>query len=76
MDNSPIETPNRAERRAAQSNKPERRALTLVEFCDCYRLSRTSAYKLINEGKLKTVLIAGRRLVPVDAAEALLQGAA
>jgi hypothetical protein len=39
-------------------------------------LSRSSIYKLIGEGKLRSVLVAGRRLIPADALRALLRGAA
>ena len=58
-------------------NKPvERRAYRVAEFCAAYGVSRSTVYKLQAEGKLRTVLIAGRRLVPVEAAEALLNGGA
>jgi excisionase family DNA binding protein len=53
-------------------NSIERRALRIDEFCDAYRLSRATTYRLIKDGKLRTVLVGRRRLVPVDAAEALL----
>jgi hypothetical protein len=43
------------------------------DFCRDYGLSRTSFYKLVGAGKLITVKVAGRRLVPVEAAEALLK---
>jgi predicted DNA-binding transcriptional regulator AlpA len=58
------------------NSAPERRALRVNEFCAAYGLSRSTAYKLMKTGKLRTVLIGGRRVVPVDAAEALLKGAA
>jgi Helix-turn-helix domain len=38
-------------------------------------LSRTSIYRLIGEGKLRSVLVAGRRLIPADALRDLLRGA-
>jgi hypothetical protein len=38
-------------------------------------LSRTSIYKLIGEGKLRSVLVAGRRLIPADALRSLLGAA-
>jgi predicted DNA-binding transcriptional regulator AlpA len=50
-----------------------RRALRINDFCRAYGISRATAYKLIARGRLRTVLIAGRRLVPVDVAEALLR---
>ncbi|WP_296707186.1 helix-turn-helix domain-containing protein [Rhodoblastus sp.] len=50
-----------------------RRALHVNEFCEAYGVSRSTAYRLIAEGKLETVKIGNRRLVPVDSAEALLE---
>jgi excisionase family DNA binding protein len=55
------------------ANTPERRALRVNEFCTAYGLSRSTVYKLMKTGKLRTVLIGGRRVVPVDAAEGLLK---
>ncbi|MGB7097520.1 MAG: helix-turn-helix domain-containing protein [Xanthobacteraceae bacterium] len=49
------------------------RVLTVNEFIKAYRLSRTTTYKLINNGALSTVLIGKRRLIPIEAAEALLK---
>lgn len=49
------------------------RVLTVNEFSDAYRIGRTTTYKLINDGTLRTVLVRGRRLIPVEAAEALLR---
>ena len=37
-------------------------------------LSRSSIYKLIGEGKLRSVLVAGRRLIPANSLHALLRG--
>jgi excisionase family DNA binding protein len=49
------------------------RALRVNAFCEAYGVSRSTTYRLIAEGKLKTVKVGNRRLVPVDAAEALLK---
>jgi predicted DNA-binding transcriptional regulator AlpA len=49
------------------------RALRVPEFCKRYGISRTTAYKLKAQGKLQIVRIAGRAVVPVDSAEALLK---
>jgi excisionase family DNA binding protein len=38
-------------------------------------LSRSSLYALIGEGKLRSVRVAGRRLIPADALRDLLRGA-
>ena len=50
-----------------------RRALRIQEFCEQYGVSRSLVYKLIASGTLKTICIGRRRLIPVDAAEALLR---
>jgi predicted DNA-binding transcriptional regulator AlpA len=49
------------------------RALRVPEFCRRYGISRTTAYKLKKAGKLQIVRIAGRAVIPVDSAEALLK---
>jgi hypothetical protein len=43
------------------------------DFCDAYGVCRATAYKMMKNGTLRTVLIGGRRVIPVDAAEALLR---
>jgi excisionase family DNA binding protein len=50
-----------------------RRALSIKDFCDAYGLCRTTVYELIKDGKLPDVRIGTKRLIPVDAAEALLR---
>ena len=50
----------------------EKRAYRIDEFCAAYGLGRTKVYELIKSGKLRTVLVDGRRLVPRDAGDALL----
>ena len=52
----------------------ERRAYHVNEFCQRYGIGRTGFYKLLKGGKLPSVVIAGRRIIPHDAAEALLKG--
>ena len=56
--------------------RSDKRALTVRETIARYSISRTSLYKIIKQGKLKTVKIAGRRLVPVDEIEGLISGGA
>lgn len=51
-----------------------RRAYNVNEAAAAYRLSRSTLYKLMAAGKLRTVKIGGRRLIPVDSIEALLAG--
>jgi excisionase family DNA binding protein len=55
-----------------QTPPEEKRAFRVRDFCATYGLSRSSVYKMMAEGKLRTVKIAGRRLIPKDSAEALL----
>ena len=52
------------------------RALRIPEFCRRYGVSRTTCYKLKAQGKLQIVKIAGRAVVPVESAEALLKAEA
>ncbi len=50
----------------------EKRAFRIDEFCAAYGIGRTKTYQLIKMGKLRSVLVGSRRLVPWDAAEQLL----
>ncbi len=50
------------------------RAYRINDFCRLYGIGRTGTYKLIKEGRLPSITIGGRRLIPADAAEALLNG--
>jgi excisionase family DNA binding protein len=43
------------------------------DCCKAYGISRSTLYKLIAQGKLRSVLVGGRRLIPADAAEDLLR---
>lgn len=49
------------------------RAYTVNEFCRTYGVGRTLTYALIAAGKLPSVRVAGRRLIPADGAEALIR---
>jgi excisionase family DNA binding protein len=51
-----------------------RRAYQVNEAAAAFGLSRTTLYKLIGVGTLRSVKIGRRRLIPVDAIEALLAG--
>jgi excisionase family DNA binding protein len=57
-------------------NTYEKQAYRINEFCDAHGLGRTKTYELIASGKLKTVVVGGRRLIPAEAAKALISGAA
>jgi excisionase family DNA binding protein len=51
---------------------PERRAFSIRETERAVNLSRATLYRLIAAGKLTTVKVGARRLVPVSAINALL----
>ncbi len=55
-------------------NSVERRAYRLKDFYKAFGVSRSTVYNLINDGKLRSVRVAGRCLIPADAAEAPLRG--
>jgi excisionase family DNA binding protein len=47
-------------------------AYTIADFCRLIGVGRTTTYAMIADGTLKTAKIRGRRVVPRDAALALL----
>jgi excisionase family DNA binding protein len=53
-----------------------RRALSIKETAEACGLSRATLYRLMADGKLATLKIGARRLVPVVAIDALLSGGA
>ena len=57
----------------AQPSSVVRRAYSVKAFCHAFGVSRSTTYNLLAAGKLPDVRIAGRRVIPVDAAEALLR---
>jgi excisionase family DNA binding protein len=52
----------------------ERLALRVNEAAAVTGLSRSTLYVLMRNGALRSVRVAGRRLIPRDALEALFQG--
>ena len=50
----------------------EKRAFHIKEAAMTYGLSRSTLYKQMKAGRLRTVKIGGRRLIPRDALEALI----
>jgi hypothetical protein len=50
-----------------------RRAYRVKEFCQAFGVCPATVYNLMAAGKLRTVRIAGRRLIPADVAEGLLR---
>jgi excisionase family DNA binding protein len=53
----------------------ERRVLSVQETADALDLSKASVYRAINSGKLGSVRVGARRLIPLAAIDALLAGA-
>jgi len=47
-----------------KEQKLEPLAYQIDQFCQIIGLGRTAVYKLIKEGKIKTIRIGGRRLIP------------
>lgn len=47
-----------------------KRALHVDEFCERYGIGRTKAFSEMAEGRLRSVAVGRRRLIPVEAAEA------
>jgi len=54
----------------------ERRALSIRETALACGISRATVYRIIADGKLTTIKIGSRRLVPVASIDALLSGGA
>ena len=48
-------------------------AYRVKHFCRAVGLGKTKFYELVREGKLKTVVIGGRRLIPADEAQRLIR---
>ena len=61
----------------AAPNQPhaEPLALRINDAARVAGIGRTSLYELINEGKLKTIKVAGRRLIPMSALRELIETA-
>jgi excisionase family DNA binding protein len=57
---------------SSNTQMPERRALSIRETATTCGLSRATLYRLIADGKLTTLKIGARRLVPIAAIDALL----
>ncbi len=50
-------------------------ALSISDFTRATSISRSGAYNLIRDGKLKAVKIGGRTVIPYAEAERLIRGA-
>ena len=60
----------KSETEAGQTN---RLAFRVQPFCKSIGIGRTKFYELVRDGKIKTVVIGGRRLVPADEAQRLVR---
>ena len=62
------------EKDRGRSNAPDngKRGLHVNEFSHRYGMSRSTVYKLMDSGKLRSVKIAGRRIIPDSEGERLL----
>ena len=70
------------EDRAAQKHRtaniaagapPDALAMRVDEFARAVRVSRTVIYQLISAGKLRSIMIGGRRVIPASEAHRLLR---
>lgn len=63
-------------RTVIMKEKPERLAYRIDEACASIGIGRSSLYNMIRDGRLKSVKIAGRTLIPRCEIERLLSGVA
>jgi excisionase family DNA binding protein len=50
-------------------------AYRVKHFCQAVGLGKTKFYELVREGRIRTVVIGGRRLIPADEARRLVREA-
>jgi hypothetical protein len=76
-DHAPRSQPHRGKRQPRGPPLPPTVAIaySVADAVKVSGLSRSSIYNLIGEGKLRSALVAGRRLIPAAALCELLQGA-
>lgn len=55
-----------------EAGEQNRLAFRVRPFCESIGIGRTKFYELVRDGKIKTVVIGGRRLVPASEAKRLL----
>jgi excisionase family DNA binding protein len=54
---------------------PDKLAYSVNEFADVSGLKKSSIYKLIRSGKLPSIWIGGKRLIPAEAGQQMLRDA-
>lgn len=64
--------PNRRQRRHPGNPAVPKLALTIEEACESLTISRPTLYELIGSGRIRTVMVGRRRLIPVTELERLL----
>jgi excisionase family DNA binding protein len=57
---------------ASPNLQRDRRSLRVAEFCERFGVSSRTAYRMMDRGQLRSVKVGGIRLIPIEAAEALL----
>lgn len=50
-----------------------KRALKVKEYCAMYGVGHSAAYQQMASGELHSILVGRTRLIPIDAAEAMLK---
>jgi excisionase family DNA binding protein len=64
---------NQTGRRTPRDTVPLKRiGYRVNDFCTIAGISRTTLYELIREGKIKTILLGGRRIIPASEAERII----
>jgi excisionase family DNA binding protein len=48
-------------------------AYQVAQFCKAVGLGKTKFYELVRDGKIKTVVVGGRRLIPADEVHRLVR---
>lgn len=59
-----------------KKSKPPKLAYSIKEAVEATSIGRTTLYSHIAEGRLRTVRIGGRTLIPADSLHAFLEGKA
>ena len=60
---------NRKDKMQAVLDKHKKRALSVDAFCDLYSVGRTMAYAEMSSGRLESITIGRKRLIPCEDAE-------
>lgn len=59
---------------ASTNTKPPRLALSIEECCEALTISKPLFYELVEAGRLRTVKLGRRNVVPMSEVERLLAG--